>query len=948
MEERYENLNQALLAAMDTHADETCFQIKRGSHYRDVSYRRFRTLTYRLTSFFRRRSVSRVALVGDNCLEWMVAYVACLLSGGIAIPLRTTLAPNTLRAVLQDSDASTVVFKRAPETSASLDSLATEAGTRLPDLTNVLVIGDDGSSRPDVVSINPILSDAAAPDAEERAAIRSYATNIPSQARATIFYLTGKAGEPKGAVFDHGQFLATLHNLEQWFALERDDLAFTYRPWSELPNLATTLHYFLAGIPNALAEGEDALEENLQLVSPTVMLAAPHFFERTYDRIVTEVARMPESSQEVFRWAVAKGKEFRLAGTTASPALRQQYARADLTFFSRVRGRIGGRFRRLYSTGASLPERVVEFFEAIGLPALNVYSLTEAGGFPAVSWPDARRPGSPGRIAPGFEIRIAEDGEVLVRGATVMREYWRRPQESTQAIDPNGWLHSGDMGYLDDDDFLFITGRKQHLMVLSTGFKIAPAVIEAALTESPLIADAAVFGEGRPYVSAVLVPDMGALGERISPQDQDEPLTEGPLAIEHPQLRELLAREVGEINRQLDRWEQIKEYTLLKEPLDTALSDAERDAVARRYASQISAMYPLSLPLDEHAVTQVQIDPERLRELLEKESILDAWLADAGIGFLFEMARENQIDAPSMVNICDTVATIAQIESEEKPLSTALIVGDPVCIGRVLPPSRIQLLRHDHIRRMRNVLITMAEIVDGMVLGYVVDKYGYVRGVHKLEIPLEEPEGYLLGPRFRHHAAISRHCDAMVFFVPYGGRQVRVFAGGELVGRYANGDWSPENMSRVDEVLVRLAEEGDHDLALMQRLLRCAFQMSEENLGAIFLLGDARAILQRSDTSEISSFAAFLSADMAELSDRELINFARQDGATVIDQQGRFRGCRVLLRPDADTQAEVGPGKGARHSSAAKMSAEAGCLALTVSQDGPVTLYDGGKRILSL
>jgi DNA integrity scanning protein DisA with diadenylate cyclase activity len=176
---------------------------------------------------------------------------------------------------------------------------------------------------------------------------------------------------------------------------------------------------------------------------------------------------------------------------------------------------------------------------------------------------------------------------------------------------------------------------------------------------------------------------------------------------------------------------------------------------------------------------------------------------------------------------------------------------------------------------------------------------------------------------------------------------VRVFAGGDLVGRYANGDWTPEDLSRVDEMLAQLAQKG-YDRALVGRILRCAYQMSGENQGAILLLGDAGFILERSDASEIRSFAAFEGVDLAELSDRELTVFARQDGAVVIDAGGRVAGCMVQLRPQADTQAEIGPGKGARHSSAAKMSAEARCLAVTVSQDGPITLYEGGKRILSL
>jgi long-chain acyl-CoA synthetase len=940
--EQAKNLNQVLLAAMDAYAGQTCFQIKRGKRYRNISYRRFQTLTFRLTSFLRRQSVSRVAVVADNCLEWMIAYVACLLSGGAVVPLRTSLAPDTLHFILRDSSARLVILKDEQHLQAISASLTSDADDRLPDLKTILVINPEGELPPGAISMDAILAEVGAPTPEERETIRSHAESVAPQSLASIVYVIG---EIKGAVFDHAQRLAAMRHIAEWFTFDEDDLAFTLGPWSETPNLLATLHYFLSGIANAVVENYEAVGEDMQQASPTVTLTTPHAFERIYGEIMGRVNQMPESSQEVFRWAVAKGQEYQAAGADASPELRQEYVRADMTFFSQLRGQIGGRLSRLYSTGASLPQEVIGFFEAIGLPMLNVYSLTEAGGFPAISQPETCRLGSCGRVATGFQIRIADDGEVLVRGETVMREYWRQPEETKQAFDADGWLHSGDVGYLDEDGYLYITGRQQHRMVLSTGHKIAPAIIEDALAASPFIAQATVFGEGRPYVSALIVPDLEALLAHF--QVDKESVVATP-----PQAKMLLDGEIAQVNRRLDRWEQIGKYSLLDRPLGRVTGEPAatipRHVLAERYAVQIAAMYPLGIQLEEEKVTQVQIEPERLRELLEKESILDAWMADAGIEFLFELAREKQIDAPSMVNICDVAATIAQMENEEKPFSTALIVGDPVRIARVLPPSQIQLLRHDHIRRMRRILITMARVVDGLVLGYVVDKYGYVRGVNKLEMALDKPASFLLGPQFHHHAVISRRCGAVVFFVPSGGGQVRVFANGELVGRYANGDWAPDNISHVDEILARLAEQDKYDLTLVQRVLRCALQMSEENLGAIFLLGDANVILERSDASELSSFAAFLSADVEHLSDRELVNLAKQDGATVIDVQGQVRGCMVLLRPRANTLAEIGPGKGARHSSAAKMSAEAECLAITVSQDGPVTVYDCGRRILSL
>ncbi|HEX3034922.1 MAG TPA: diadenylate cyclase, partial [Thermodesulfobacteriota bacterium] len=609
--------------------------------------------------------------------------------------------------------------------------------------------------------------------------------------------------------------------------------------------------------------------------------------------------------------------------------------------------------RRIYSAGAPLSQELFEFAEAIGLPPLNVYGTIEAGGFPAVSRPDVRRTASCGLVAPGFQVRIADDGEVLVRGETVSRRYWHDPDGINQVIDADGWLHTGDLGRFDKEGYLYITGHKQSLIILSGGSKIIPNKIETALIIDPLISQAVVFGEGRPYISALIVPNLEAVTASLFESEKDkERLT---FNASHPKVKVMIDKVVAEVNNKLNVWERVQAYTLLDERLTDTVGGisgsikVNRQALTERYGPYIDAMYPMSARMEEKPVTQVQLHPEQLRELLEKQDILDTWIKDAGIEFLFELAREKQIDAPSMVNICETAAAIAQMQSEEKPLSTALIVGDPGRIARILPESEIQLQRYDHIRRMRQVMITLAKLVDGLVLGYGVDKHGYVRRIHKLEVALDEPDNFMLGPYFRHHAAISRQCDAVVFFVPVGGRQVRVFADGQLVGRYASGNWLSESIPQIDEAVARLAEERGYNLSLLSRVFRCVFQMSERNQGAIFILGDADLILKSSDPPEISSFATIVNTDMDHLSDRELINFAKQDGATVIDvNQGEFKGCMVLLRPRADTNAEIGLGKGARHSSAAKMSAEAQCLAIAVSQDGPITIYDCGKRVLSL
>jgi long-chain acyl-CoA synthetase len=967
-----QSLNQAILAATDRFGRYTCFRVKREGRYQNISYRQFEARCLRLTSYLYAEGIAageRVAIMAENSVEWMVAHIGCLLAGGVVVPLQTTLPPEMLGHILRDCKASFVVID-----DASLMQSIEDISTELPQLKTVVLHGEGETLTPGTITLTEIL--ARPLRSEARDTVLRHARGVEPEAVAAIYYTSNETGRATGAMFSQAQRLQTMQHMAEWFMLDTDDLAYTILSWGSPQSLNASLYYLLSGITNVLAEDPSTVEQDLQQTSPTMTLNTPYFFERTYEEIMQDVSNMPHASQEVFRWAVAKGRELQEAGSAAAKELRERYLRADLTFFNRIRGRVGGRLRRLYSVGAPLTPELCDFFEVIGLVPLNVYSVTEAGGFPAASRLTARKRGSCGQTAAGFQISIAEDGEVLVKGPTVMQGYWQRPDDTRQVIDGAGWLHTGDLGYLDEDGYLYLAGRKRAEIVLSTGQKVVPTRIEQALTNSPYIAAAAVFGEGRSHISALIVPDLEALtgsfeldqgggytsvetapGSSISlkwywQQESDQPVVKVTTA--HPEVKQLLDREVGEANLQLGRWERIEVYSLLEEATSPAtnqfveLTPAGRRRLAERYASEIEAMYPQLRQIDSAEITQVELSPERLRDLLEKENILDAWLADAGIEFLFELAREKQIDVPSLVHICDAVASLAQMVNEERPLSTAIIVGDPVRIARTLPPSQIQLLRHDHIRRSRHILINLARMVDGSVLGFLVDKHGYLRGVHKLNVSLDEqPSTYLMGPQFRRHAAISGECEAMVFYVPTGGRQVRVFARGELVGRYSDGDWSPESMFRVADAVAKLIAEKNYDLPLVRRLLRCAFAMSEENLGAILVLGDADLILEYSDAPEISHFASIVGADIATVTDDELINFAKQDGATVIDTQGRFRSCMVLLRPDSQTTAEIGPGKGARHSSAAKMSAEAQCLAITVSQDGPITIYESGRQIFS-
>lgn len=948
MKRSKDSFNRSLLDAFDNFASRNCFKVKRGLGYRDYNYMQIQGFAFRIALFLQSLRLGkgeRIAIVAENSPEWLAVFIATMFSGCVAVPLSTSLRSDMFRLILKDSGARVAVI----QDQRYYNEIRNHDG-ELPDLKTIILVNESVESMSEVILLNSILEQSIAH--KDTAEIRTLAEGIDPNDFALILYTAKETDKPMGAAFDHFQMYKSLENMSKWLNFEEDDMAFTLLNWGNPISLKVSLDYFLSGVNNSLAESIDTVFENLQETSPTVVLTIPFALENIYNKVITEFSKFHGSRQSIFLWALATSKEYHSAGLTASNELRERYRRADMTFFSQIRGMLGGRLRRIYLAGASISEELVDFAEAIGLKAFNLYHVTESGGFPALCASDANRPGTCGQVAPGFQIRIADDSEVLIRGETVMRQYWKKPEETSQTIDSDGWLHTGDLGRFDSDGFLYLTGYKQSVIKLSKGLKIMPDTVEKVLTSNPYIYQAVVLGEGRPYVSALIVPNYEALAAHLREHAEGEV---GTLNMYHPEVHSLLDKVVAEVNSKLDPWERIEAYTLLDQPFSgekgelTQSMKVNRNVVAERYSVHTEAMYPMTIRLEESAVTQVELEPEHLRELLEKQDILDAWIKDAGIGFLFDLAREKQIDITSMVHICDTVSAIAQMQSEEKPLSTALIVGDPSRVSHVLPESEIQLQRYDHIRRMRQVVITLAKVVDGVLFAYGVDKLGYVRKIHKLDRGLDHPASFLLGPQFSHHAAISEKCDAVVFFVPKGGRQVRVFANGQLVGRYTDGNWYSESTPYLEESVARLAEQKQIDLKLLTRILRCAFQMSEENLGAIIVLGDSEVILKRSDPPGIAAFATLLSTPIEKISDRELINFAKQDGATIIDtNQGLFRACMVLLRPEANTKADVGIGKGARHSSAAKMSAEANCLAITVSQDGPITLYDAGKRILSL
>src|SRR5262249_46907280 len=359
-------------------------------------------------------------------------------------------------------------------------------------------------------------------------------------------------------------------------------------------------HYLMLqqGATIAYAESVDKVPANMVEGRPTLMLSVPRRYEQMYARVQEEVASGSARRQKVFRWALGVGRRAFHAQLEKRPlgaGLKLQRALADRLAFAKIRERTGGRLRLFVSGGAPLGREIAEFFGAVGLSILEGYGLTETSPVIAVNTPDAVKPGTVGRPLPGVEVRIAEDGEILTRGPHVMKGYFNKPQATAEAIDAEGWFHTGDVGLLDADGFLVITDRKKDIIVTSGGKNIAPQPIENTLKTSPLIAEIVMIGNKRNFPSALVVPNFDAL-EKWARENGVSAPSRAELAAD-PRGVALYEKTIDGLTQHLAQFERIKKIALLPHEFTleagelTPTLKVKRRVVEQKYKDVIDRLY---------------------------------------------------------------------------------------------------------------------------------------------------------------------------------------------------------------------------------------------------------------------------------------------------------------------------------------------------------------------
>jgi long-chain acyl-CoA synthetase len=586
-----DTLPKALLRSVEQHADKPALLVKREREYHPITYRELYRRIYACARGLHALGVrggDRVAILAENCAEWAITDWANLCMGALTVPIYPTLTAAQVAEILRDAEPTAMLVSDKRQLRKAGEALE-QAGLSLQ------LISLQPDEKGETTTFEELLQ---MPGELTESQFQQIACSIEPDEVATLIYTSGTTGEPKGAMLTHRNFISNIEGCLQVIELNPNEVLLSFLPLSHV--FERTCGHFLpiyTGLTIAYAESLFTLAADMVAVRPTLMLGVPRFFESVRDRILSSVRQQTPTKQKLFERALAVGKEVSRCWREGRPCpltKRLAHRLLDRLVGEKIRARTGGRLRLFISGGAALPKEIAEFFHAFGILILEGYGLTETSPVLTANPPHAPRFGSVGKPLSGVEIRIAEDGEIVARGPNIMKGYYKKLEATAAVIDSNGWFHTGDIGYMDEQGYLYITDRKKDIIVLANGKNVAPQRIENLLRTSPYIQEAVVFGDGMSAPVALLVPDMELLKQYAQQHELDT--TDIHTLLEHDLVQRLYRQEIERVNRELADFEKVKAFRLLSSPFTvesgelTPTLKVKRRVVAQKYAALLQDM----------------------------------------------------------------------------------------------------------------------------------------------------------------------------------------------------------------------------------------------------------------------------------------------------------------------------------------------------------------------
>jgi long-chain acyl-CoA synthetase len=590
----FTNLIEMLLASAGSNRQKQLYADKRAGRYEALSYEAVLEKTFALADYLGANGVrrgDRVGLLAENRSEWAISDWAIMALGAITVPIYPTLPADQVAYILDDADITHLLLSNGEQ----LDKLRQNQEV-LSSLQMILAM--EPLSMPGIENLRSF-ADLASPGWNEaHKHLTEMATAIKGDDLATIIYTSGTTGKPKGVMLTHANFLANIHGTLANIKILATDHFLSVLPLSHVfERMAGHFLPVYSGASISYAENFTTIVENLGEVKPTVLLCVPRFYEKVYLRVLEAMAAAGGLKESIFNWAVRIGAKVAAQRQKRHPVrgiLAIQAKLANALVFKKFHARMGGNIRLFVSGGAPLSPAAADFFVGANFPLVEGYGLTETAPVIAVNKIDHFKVGTVGPLVSSVECRIADDGEILVRGPQVSPGYYRLPQETAAAFSEDGWFATGDIGFIDSDGFLTITDRKKNLLVTSGGKNIAPQPIELALSKHPLIMQALVIGDKRKYLTALILPDR----ENLPAFAAANGLAEDPqVVIDSAELHAVIDEAIAAVNANLARYESIKYFHIITHEMTvdngflTPKMELKRKKVLQTYADAIEKMY---------------------------------------------------------------------------------------------------------------------------------------------------------------------------------------------------------------------------------------------------------------------------------------------------------------------------------------------------------------------
>lgn len=544
----------------------------------------------------------RVGVIANNRPEWAVGAYATYGLGAAYVPMYESQMPTEWAYILRDCNARVVIAANAKIRDAILAAKAApdEDGTHLTELEHVITL--DGGVGPTSTGAEKGTTWSLLRESGKKAPVA--AITPKSEDVACFIYTSGTTGKPKGVKLTHANFASNVGAMHEVFPMSPEDRSLSFLPWAHSFGQTVELHMlFSMGASMGIAEGVDKILDNLKEVQPTLLFSVPRIFNRLYDRVNKQVGSSPGWRQGIFRSAmknvVTRKRLAEQRRTSGVADLKQRVF--DKLVFQRIRDLFGGRLKYAFSGGAAISKEVAEFIDNLGIVVYEGYGLTETSPIATANWPGARKIGSVGKAIPGVTVKIdlsatgdPKSGEIVVYGHNVMQGYHALPEENEKVFTSDGGFRTGDMGYLDDDGFLYITGRIKEQYKLENGKYVAPAPLEELLKLSGYVSNVMVFGDNKPYNVALVVANMVDVQKWA---DEHGVSGTGAALLEHDKVKALFREEVDAHSKDFKQFEKIKKLHLVADEFTvengmlTPKQSLKRRVVMQKYGDAIARLY---------------------------------------------------------------------------------------------------------------------------------------------------------------------------------------------------------------------------------------------------------------------------------------------------------------------------------------------------------------------